>query len=401
MCAHAAAAPDCAAPANLELADLFRQFAHELPRLTYDQVRVVRDIIRCRTAVLGGHLNQCDHCGHQDISYNSCRNRHCPKCQGVQQIRWLDARLAELLPVEHFHVVFTIPDVLHVPFRANPVLCYRLLFAAVSATLQEVARNPERLGARIGFTAVLHTWTQKLHYHPHVHCIVPGGGLDADGTRWVSSRPGFLLPVRILSTVFRGKLLSKLERAWRANDLVLPDDTSPLWLEQAAAKRWVVYCKAPFAGPKQVLAYLGRYTHRIAISNRRLVALEGRQVTFRWRDRTDGNMSKLLSIDVADLLRRFLAHVMPKGFVRIRHYGLLANPVRRKCIALCRKLLGDDDEVSAPAAVHAETSSQLIQRLTGVDVTLCPVCNTGHLVLKRLLPPGVNLWVIPGRATSP
>ena len=402
MCCQPAAAPG-AAPPTLELADLFRQFAHELPRLTLDQARVVADIIACRTAQLGGHLNQCDHCGHQDISYNSCRNRHCSKCQGLQQARWLDARQADLLPVEYFHVVLTVPRVLGPVFLANRRLCYNLLFAAASETLQEVALNPARLGARIGFIAVLHSWTQKLGFHPHLHCIVPGGGLSADATQWVSSRRRFFLPVRILATVFRGKLLSKLETALKKGELKTPKDHSPRWLEHAAQKKWIVYCKAPFAGPEQVLSYLGRYTHRIALSNHRLVTLKGRQLTFRWKDRADGNKSKLLTLDAADFLRRFLLHVVPKGFMRIRHYGFLANSVRRKSIALCRTLLAPDqplhDEIESLAV--PETWHQLLQRLTGIDVTLCPVCETGHLVPRKPIPPNPRAWIIPGRATSP
>ena len=265
---------------HVELGDLCRAFGDELS-LSPEHARVVRDIARCRTAALGGHVEACDGCGHEEISYNSCRNRHCPKCGGLEQARWVEARRAELLPVEYFHVVFTIPDVLHSLFLCNQKPAYGLLFAAVAETLKEVALNPARLGAKIGWTAVLHTWTQKLLYHPHLHCIVPGGGLSVDGLRWVSCKPGFLLPVRVLSTVFRGVLLSKLERALEAGNLEAPPGWCSTLLHAAAAKKWTVYAKRPFAGPEQVLTYVGRYTHRVALSNSRLVALVGREVTWR------------------------------------------------------------------------------------------------------------------------
>ena len=395
-----AAAPIGEAARPLELADVFEQFGDELLALTSEQQKVVRDITSCRTAVLGGHVHQCDHCGHRQEVYNSCRNRHCPKCQSLQQARWLEARQAELLPVEYFHVVFTIPEELKAIFLSNKAVCYKLLFAAVAETLKEVALNPDHLGARIGFIAVLHTWTQTLLFHPHVHCIVPGGGLSPDGSRWVSAKPGYLLPIKVLSLVFRGKLLDTLEKAMHQDEVHVPSKDATTLLLQAARKSWVVYCKPPFAGPAQVLRYLGQYTHRTAISNSRLVQMSERQVTFRYKDRADGNKTKLLTLDAVEFLRRFLVHVLPKGFVRIRHYGLLANGIKQQRIASCRQLLGAIGEGAQPDA-EAETWQELLERLTGVDVTRCPVCDTGHMVPRHRISTTRRPWNLPGRARSP
>lgn len=363
----------------IELADLFRRFESELGPLRPEQAKAARAIVDCRSEALGGHLQECDRCGHRQNAYNSCRNRHCPKCQSADQARWLTARQADLLPVEYFHVVFTIPHELHPVFLANKKVCYGLLFAAVAETLKEVALNPKRLGARIGFTAVLHTWTQKLLYHPHLHCVVPGGGLSPDGSRWIPCKRGFFLPVKILATVFRGKLLSKLGDHLRRGDHRVAKSDPFALLRQAATKRWVVYSKAPFAGPEQVLRYLGHYTHRIAISNHRLLALEGRKVRFTYRDRADSNKRKCLTIDVADFLRRFLLHILPAGFMRIRHYGLLANACRDETLARSREHLG----VTEPVAAHAEQpllAADLILATTGVDPRACPRCSKGRLV---------------------
>ena len=258
---------------ELELADVFHQCSDPASRLDGRQARVVRAILNCRTAELGGHIHQCDRCDHREIAYNSCRDRHCPRCQGGQQLRWLEAQQQHLLPIEYHHIVFTAPDTLHAVFRANPRLCYGLLFAAVAETLHDVARNPKNLGATIGFSCVLHTWTQTLLFHPHIHCIVTGGGLDPNRRRWIAARRGFLFPVRILSCLFRAKLLRKLELALDDGRLRSNDVDPHARLRAAACKDWVVYSKPPFAGPRQVLRYLGRYTHRVAISNRRLVAL--------------------------------------------------------------------------------------------------------------------------------
>jgi hypothetical protein len=398
---------DCAGKApraerpSLELADVFRAVGVRMEGLSSEQRQAAGAITRCRTAALGGHVDACGDCGHREISYNSCRNRHCPKCQGLSQARWVEARQQDLLPVEYFHVVFTVPDDLNPLFLANPRAAIDLLFSAAAETVQDVALTPKHLGARVGLTAVLHTWTQKLLYHPHLHCIVPGGGLDPSGKRWISCRPGFFLPVRVFSKVFRGKLLSRLEDALTRGKLKTPGgaDAKQL-LRKASCHDWVVYSKPPFAGPEQVIRYLGQYTHRIALSNHRLVSMENGQVTFRWKDRADGDQKKLLTLDAVQFLRRFLLHVLPRGLVRIRHYGLLANSVRKQRLEICRKLL--DAPVPAPKSdSKPETWQALMLRLTGKDVTICPACHKGHMVRTELLPPALATWSLPGRGTSP
>lgn len=363
-----------------ELADIFRTHGHLLDGLGARQRRAVRAVVECRTAALGGHVRECASCGHREISYNSCRNRHCPKCQGLDRVRWQEDRGRDLLPVPYFHVVFTIPSVLHEIFLANPRQALGLLFHASAQTLSEVAANPRNLGARVGFTSVLHTWTQTLLYHPHIHCIVPGGGLDATGTRWVAASRDFFLHVRILSTVFRGKLLDMLEQALEAGRLTAPRRTDVRErLRTAARRRWVVYCKPPFAGPAQVLEYLGRYTHRIAISNERILAMRHGQVTFRYRDRQRGDRSTTLTLPADDFMRRFLRHVLPSGFVRIRHYGLLANGVAAERLARCRELLAAAPLEEPDTEATPESWEDLLLRLTGKDVRSCPRCSLGRM----------------------
>lgn len=362
-----------------ELADIFRAHGDRLQTLSLQQWRVAGAISGCRTAALGGHVRECDRCGYREISYNSCRNRHCPKCQGLDRVRWQEARSDDVLPVPYFHLVFTVPSELHDIFRHIPRVAYGLLFHAVADTLQSVAKNPKRLGAHIGFTALLHTWTQTLLFHPHVHCIVPGGGLDATGTHWVSARPDFFLHVRILSAVFRGKLLARLGNAIRGEERArLADVHAERLLKKAARKKkWVVYAKRPFAGPASVLTYLGRYTHRIAIGNERLLSMEDGNVTFRYKDRANADRACTMTLPAEAFLRRFLQHVLPHRFVRIRHYGILANAIRRDRIATCRKLLGapqKSDDRDEP-----ETWEALLLRLTGKDVTACPACENGRL----------------------
>jgi hypothetical protein len=384
-----------------ELADVLWAHGGQLSCLSADQARVVAALTSCRTAARGGHVRECDcGCGYTEISYNSCRDRHCPKCQGLERVRWQEARAQDLLPVPYFHLVFTVPHSLHDVFLAHPRVTYGLLFAAVDQTLREVAAQPKNLGAQIGMTAVLHTWTQTLLYHPHLHCIVPGGGLDPCGGRWVPARANFFLAVRILATVFRGKLLGTLERAVAAGQIAASVGGTAVArsLRQAARRKWVVYSKRPFAGPEQVLAYLGRYTHRIAISNERIVSMDGDTVTFGYKDRADNDRRRTMTLPAEAFLRRFLLHVLPRGFVRIRHYGLLANSVRRVRIARCRDLLGVSQE-PAPSAPH-ESWEELLLRLTGKDVTRCPRCGEGRLRTACWLSPGVVRWV-PARAASP
>ena len=393
--------PQAAPAGRLELADIVRAHADQLDGLSPEQRRVLQAITHCRTAALGGHRRQCEACGHEELSYNSCRNRHCPKCQGLDEARWIEAQQRDLLPVQYFHLVFTVPTELHPLFLAAPPVAYRLLFTAAAKTLQAVARR--RLGATIGFTAVLHTWTQQLLYHPHIHCIVPGGGLDVDDTRWIPAPRDFFLPVRVLARVFRGKLLSLLEKAVNRGKIRAgPDEDFHRQLKQAARKKWVVYSKAPFAGAEQVLAYLGRYAYRIALSNDRLVALQDGQVTFRWKDRAHGNAPRLATLDAPTFLRRFLLHVLPRRFVRIRHYGFLANSVRLQQLPRVRQWLAPSARATESFAPREpEPWDALLLRLTGKDVTRCPRCGVGHLVVVEELPALGQPHPFPRRARSP
>lgn len=361
-----------------ELADILRAQWHRLGPLAPVQRRVVDAILACRTAALGGHVDRCTSCGHLEISYNSCRNRHCPKCLGLEQARWVEKRAQDLLPVPYHHVVFTVPAELRPIFLADRENAFAALFRASASTLKDVAERPANLGARIGFLSVLHTWTQRLDFHPHVHCIVAGGGLSLDQTTWVSARPGFFLSVRKLAVVFRAKLLQELERRADRGELDADPATVHPRLRKAARKAWVVYSKPPFGGPEHVLRYLGRYTHRIAISNQRILALDGDRVTFSWRDRADRDQKKTATLDAVLFLRRFLLHVLPRGFVRIRSYGFLANGLKRKRLALCRELL----DAPAPADPDGDTPEpweDLLERLTGEDPHRCPECGAGRL----------------------
>ncbi len=361
----------------LEVADLVRAAGDafiERSRkwITWKHVKVLLAIRRCRTAALGGHLDECTHCGHRAISYNSCRNRHCPKCQAAARDRWLAARRRELLPTAYVHVVFTLPQRLASLTLQNKKVIYNLLFRASAETLLEVARNPRHLGAEIGFFSVLHTWNQKLGLHPHVHCVVPAGGLSADHTRWIKTRCTFFLPVKVLSRVFRGKFVAALRRAFHSGQLQFQGNLAPLaqpkafssWLRPLFREDWVVYSKPPFGGPEYVLRYLGRYTHRVAISNHRLVSFVDGQVTFRWRDSAHNNEQKLMTLSLDEFLRRFLLHVLPKGFVRIRHFGFFAHRRRRTILPLCFQLLGS----APPPQANQETAPAT------TDLWLCPNC---------------------------
>jgi hypothetical protein len=332
----------------LEVADLIRNAgAAFIERnrhwLSWKHVKVLRAIARCRTAALGGHLDECTRCGHRAISYNSCRNRHCPKCQTSARERWIAARRRELLPTRYVHVVFTLPRELAPLVLQNRKVVYDLLFRTTAETLLEVARDPKHLGAEIGFFSVLHTWNQKLGLHPHVHCVVPAGGLSPDRKRWIKPRYAFFLPVKVLSRVFRGKFVAALQRAFSEERLRFQGSLTPLaqpktfaaWLRPLFRKDWVVYSKRPFGGPEYVLQYLGRYTHRVAISNHRLISFADGKVTFRWRDSAHHDEQKLLTLSLDEFLRRFLLHVLPKGFVRIRNFGFLANRRRATLLPLC------------------------------------------------------------------
>lgn len=352
----------------------------------------MRAIESCRTADLGGHVDECGHCGTKLISYNSCRNRHCPKCQFLKKEQWIEAREKDLLPIPYFHVVFTIPDDLNPLILRNQEVLYNLLFKAVSETLTELSADPKRLGAEIGFIAVLHTWGQNLMDHPHIHAIVTGGGLSPGGRTWKSCRKNFFVHVKALSSLFRGKFLAYLKMLRAQDKLIYPGTVSHL--AQAARfnaliaalyqKDWVVYCKPPFKRPQDVIDYLGRYTHRIAISNHRIMKLEDGTVSFRWRDYADGNRTKVMTLDAGEFIRRFLLHVLPDRFVKIRHYGLLGNRCRKKKLGQCRQFLGADQKQTEE---KIETWQERLFRLTGIDASKCPVCGERTMrTVETILP---------------
>lgn len=389
------------APA-LELADIFRQHgpayrqAHSLP---LHQHKLMRAIETCRTPVMGSSVEWCDHCQYTHIQYRSCRNRHCPKCQGLARARWLEQRKAELLPVEYFHVVFTIPEpIANIAFY-NKEVVYEILFRTTAQTLLTIARDPQRLGVEAGFFAVLHSWGQNLHFHPHLHCVVPGGGLSLDHQRWTPARRRFFLPVRVLSALFRRLFLEALEKAYAQSQLQFFGELEALRDPQAFAaflaplkkSPWVVYAKAPFGGPQYVLEYLGRYTHRVAISNRRLLTLEDGQLSFRWKDYRDRNQHKVMTVAAEEFIRRFLQHALPPGFQRIRYYGFLANCHRARRLDLCRQLL-------APCSVllpHPADSRDGNAALTGGKLRRCPQCGIG--ILARFLVPPPKHGTLPPR----
>jgi hypothetical protein len=353
----------------------------------------MRAVEVCRTAELGGHKEKCADCGHIEISYNSCRNRHCPKCQILRKERWIEDRGKDLLPVEYFHVVFTVPSELNPLFIMNPRVMFNLLFRSASETLAELADNPKHLGARIGFMAILHSWGQNLMDHPHVHCVVTGGGISPDN-RWVSCRKGFFIPVRVMSALFRGKFLDYLKKNFEDEDLIFPGGIGHLKDPRAFEvfrrrfyhKKWVVYCKPPFDGAEGVLQYLGRYTHRIAISNNRILTLQNGEVVFHWRDYADGNKQKTMTLKAHEFIRRFLLHVLPHRYVRIRHFGLLSNRNRKDDIALCQELLESDATVTKERD-KKETWQEQLLRICGIDVTTCPVCKKGRMLTVEFLPP--------------
>jgi hypothetical protein len=359
-------------------------------RLGGQQERVLRALVNCRTAALGGVKLQCDGCGAVAFQYASCGNRHCPKCQTLAQTRWVERQCAALLDIGYFHLVFTLPHELNPLAQGNPTLIYRLLFNSASQTLLEFGRNPRWLGGELGITMVLHTWWQNLGQHIHVHCIVTGGALSTDEQSWRPARKGFLFPRPALSNVFRGKYLHALKQAYREGTLHLPgapdrEDTVAFdcLMTRLREHDWVVYAKAPFANAAHALAYLGRYTHRVAIANDRLVSFEGENVHFRWRDYAHANKSKVMRLQTAEFVRRFLLHTLPRGFTRLRHYGVLANRCRARKLARCRELLAQP----APPPRETETAPAMVLRLTGVDITRCPHCRTGTLRhTVRLLP---------------
>lgn len=355
------------------------------------QRRIIEDLTACRTAELGGHRRECSQCGHQLIAYNSCRNRHCPKCQGQKQADWMTKQQANLLDVPYFHIVFTLPQALSPLVLQNKRLLYGLLFRCASQSLLTIAADPKHLGARIGFTAILHSWGQTLMHHPHVHCLVPAGGLSADGKRWVAARPGFFLPVRVLSRVFRGSYLDELNQLYGQGKLKLVGQLEQLhhphrwtaFLQQLREIEWVVYAKPPFGSPGQVLKYLARYTHRVAISNRRLVSLHDGQLTFRYKDYRRGHSQRLMRLPAVEFIRRFLLHSLPKGFVRIRHYGLMANRGRRQNLQRCRRLIAHTARQKTPLA-SPQTTPNCADDNNGWP---CPACGQANMHFVERLPP--------------
>ncbi len=384
----------------VELADIFRQHgkAYRARRARpLQQLRVMRAIEVCRTAALGGHVEACSQCDFTRISYNSCRNRHCPKCQNTERAKWLESRKAELLPVEYFHVVFTLPEPIARIAFYNPETVYAILFRTAAKTLLTIARDPKHLGAEIGFFAILHTWGQNLLHHPHLHCVVPGGGLSPDHQRWVGCRPGFFLPVRVLSRLFRRLFLEALQQAFASGKLQLFGELKALedaaeftkYLSPLGETEWVVYAKPPFGGPAQVLAYLGRYTHRVAISNQRLLAAEDGQVTFQWKDyRHHGReKSRVMTLQADEFIRRFLIHTLPPRFQRIRHFGFFANRHRRKTLALCRQHLANPVTELLP---QPEQCRELREVFDSRHPVRCPSCGAGQMIRAGFL--AAYLW---------
>ncbi len=348
--------------------------------LTWSQVKGLDAIVRCRTSALGGHRDRCSNCGHQAISYNSCRNRHCPKCQTNARDKWLRKRQQELLPVGYYHLVFSVPHALVPLIWQNKRLLFKLLFEASAATLLAVASDPKRLGAQIGFLSILHTWGQTLQPHPHIHCVIPGGGLSSDHSRWIPARSSFFLPVKVLSRVFRGKFVAGLRRAFRKHHLVFSGECLSLrdeknfaaFLRTLFQQDWVVYAKPPFGGAQHVLHYLARYTHRVAISNHRLLSVSDTAVAFRWKDYAHGSRQRTMTLSPEEFLRRFLQHVLPKGFPRIRYFGWLANRRRRDLLPLCPTLL--NQQLPTTGAFSTEKPA----------IWTCPLCHGPMHVIERL-----------------
>src|SRR3989441_7912897 len=370
-----------AGEARPELADIFRQYGEsyrKTHRLPASQQKVMRAVSACRSQELGGHLKQCDTCGFEHPSYNSCRNRHCPKCQSLAKAKWLERQTSELLPVGYFHLVFTLPHEFNRLILAHKKILLALLFKAVSETLLEFGQR--RFGATVGITAVLHTWDQTLKDHFHLHCLIPAGALSFDHGRWIAARKNFLFPVTALSLVFRGKFLDLLKQAFDQGKIPPANEK----IKELRKKNWVVYAKKPFGSSQTVLDYLGRYTHRVALSNDRIVKVENGQVTLSYRDRKDGDRKKTLTLDAQEFIRRFLLHVLPDGFMRVGHFGFLANRSKKQTLTQCRKLLGAN-----PASLQSpsESAKDLLLRITGIDLSRCPSCHNGTMIVVAELPP--------------
>jgi len=389
---------------ELEVADVFRRYGEAYRQkfgasLSTAQRRVMTAIEVCRTAALGGHVEMCDRCGHLRNSYNSCGDRHCPKCQSLARAEWIQDRQSELLNVPYFHVVFTVPKEIAAIALQNKRTVYGILFHATAETLRLIAADPQHLGAEIGFFAVLHTWGQTLVHHPHLHCVVPGGGLSPDGKRWISCRPDFFLPVRVLSRLFRRLFLKYLQKAFDSGKLRFSASLEALhdpkefarYLKPAKKSEWYVYAKPPFAGPQQVLDYVGRYTHRVAISNHRLLDIADGHVRFHWKDYRDNNQQKTMDLPAEEFIRRFLLHVLPDAFQRIRYYGFLSNRYREQKLAQCRQLLGMPAPDPKPVAPEQPGDyCDLYEQLTGRSLRQCPVCHQGRMVEVEILAPALR-----------
>lgn len=382
----------------IELQDILLRYGDEYRRthkLPLHIQKAMLDIEVCRTSALGGHLDECENCGYTRISYNSCRNRHCPKCQTLTKERWLQDRKKDLLPVSYFHVVFTIPEELNFLTLTNQKDIYSVLFKASSETLLELSRDPKYLGAEIGFSAILHTWGQSLMNHPHIHCVVPSGGLSLESTRWISSKKDFFIPVKVLSRKFRGKFLYYLKQEYYNDRLRFVGDAENLrykdvfqcFIARLHQREWIVYCKPPFGSAEHVLEYLGRYTHRVAISNNRIVAFENGYVVFKWRDYSDNNKEKFMTVTVQEFIRRFLMHILPSKFVKIRHYGILSNRSHESKLKKCRMLLGISTILEKKTLTKLSTA-ELLFKLTGVDINICPCCK-GKMVRKHKIEPKI------------
>jgi hypothetical protein len=371
--------------ARPELADVFRSHGESYQRthrLLAAQQKVMRAVSVCRTQELGGHLDRCDACGFERPAYNSCRNRHCPKCQSLAKAQWLKKQTSELLPVGYFHLVFTLPHELNRLILAHKKIGLSLLFKAVSETLLEFGRR--RFGGAVGIIAVLHTWDQTLKDHFHLHCLVPAGALSLDHSRWIEARPNFLFPAKALSRVFRGKFLDRLQQACAKGQI----PPANIEIKASRQKSWVVYAKKPFGSPQTVLDYLGRYTHRVALSNDRILQVENAEVTLSFQDRKDGDQKKTLTIEAQEFIRRFLLHVLPDGFMRIRHFGFLANRSKKQALSQCRKLLDLDPAWPQSPILSAK---DLLLKITGVDLSRCPCCHEGTMIVVGDLPPSPSL----------
>ena len=366
----------------VEVQDIFRLYGPKYIETNFlrpNQLKAMYDIMNCRSPVLGGHADICDECGFIHVSYNSCRNRHCPKCQTLAKEKWIESRRYDLLNVGYFHVVFTLPAELGPIAYQNQKAVYNILFKAASETLMELAADKRHLGAKIGITSILHTWGQNLHFHPHIHCVVPGGGLNSCN-QWVESRKNFFIPVKVLSRKFRGKFLYFLRQANLSFHGSIAEYDNPHLFDRFTLslkhKEWVVYCKPPFANASKVIDYLGRYTHRVAISNNRILKLENGMVTFLWRDYRDGNKQKTMTLTANEFIRRFLMHILPRRFTKIRHYGLLSPRTKALKLDLCKKLT-NSPTIAKPTTKLSPL--ELLKSLTGIDYSLCPRCGVGHL----------------------